>query len=441
MAEQKTISMDSEREDKVFFMTAYNVNEYKRNFSFTFKKECMKELLSQYHISTVSAGDVVYMKDGKFKFKTTFSYYKQATNYEIEAADEQSKSADYDQVMEKISKTICLKHSEKLLFDSNCFELSFIFEMESFLIKIEKGTFQVNPWGFFLNGMVIIVYEVLNYDKGSGVKYNEIFGPTNNFNIMPVNEMRYFDEPEFSEGARNISEIIYGNIIGFLESVLKNKYKADNFSLVHNILVVSNSIEDKEKYFKDVLGAGEVELQIKNLNTTTAFEYYSQEYMGVVSAVSQDAWNQVQSDCVLLEAMKMYLFLQMIVGYEIKDKLEDTIDNQLYVERLFYPSGVPIITMNVLASIKETQSFKQYKEANNFKISYFKLMQERKKNQNNLFLNILLYLLALISGIGTLQVLQAEFGWPFKVSFVILILVFIGLGIFWIYKECDKGNR
>ena len=342
--------------------------------------------------------------------------------------------------MEKISKTIFLKHSEKLLFDSNCFELSFIFEMESFLIKIEKGTFQINPWAFFLSGMVIIVYEVLNYDRGSGVKYNEIFGLTNNFNIIPVDEMRYFDEPEFSEGARNISEIIYGNIIGFLESVLKNKYNADNFSFVHNILVVSNSIEDEEKYFKDVLGAGEVELQIKNLNTTTAFEYYSQEYMGVVSAVSQDAWNQVQSDCVLLEAMKMYLCLKMIVGYEIKDKLEDIIDNQLYVERLFYPSAVPIITMNVLASIKETQSFKQYKEANDFKISYFKLMQERKKNQNNLFLNILLYLLALISGIGTLQVLQTEFGWPFRISFIILLIVFIGLGLFWIWQERNRKN-
>lgn len=440
MAEQKTISMDCRKEDKVFFMTAYNVNEYKRNFSFSFKKECIKELLSQYHISTVSAGDVVYMKDGKFKLKPTFSYYKQATNYEIEATDEQSKLADYDKVMEKISKTIFLKHSEKLLFDSNCFELSFIFEMESFLIKIKEGTFQVNPWVFFLNEMVIIIYEVLNYDKGSGVKYDEIFGPTNNFNILPVDEMRYFDEPEFSEGAKSISEIIYGNVIGFLEKVLKNKYKAENFSFVHNILVVSNAIVDEEKYFKDVLGAGEVELQIKNLNTTTAFEYYSQEYMGVVSAISQDAWNQVQSDCVLLEAMKMYLCLKMIVGYEIKDKLEDTIDNQLYVERLFYPSGVPIITMNVLASIKETQSFKQYKAANDFKISYFKLMQERKKNQNNLFLNILLYLLALISGIGTLQVLQTEFGWPFRISFIILLMVFIGLGLFWVWQERNRKN-
>ena len=67
MAEQKAISMDNQREDKVFFMTAYNVNKYKRNFSLTLKKECIKEVLSQYHISTVSAGDVVYMKDGKFK--------------------------------------------------------------------------------------------------------------------------------------------------------------------------------------------------------------------------------------------------------------------------------------------------------------------------------------------------------------------------------------
>ena len=58
-------------------MTAYNVNEYKRNFSFAIKKECITELLSEY---------------------------------------------------------------------------------------------QINPWAFFLNGMMIIGYEVLNYDIGIGIK-------------------------------------------------------------------------------------------------------------------------------------------------------------------------------------------------------------------------------------------------------------------------------
>lgn len=77
---------------------------------------------------------------------------------------------------------------------------------------------------------------------------------------------------------------------------------------------------------------------------------------------------------------KNLFVLKMIVGYEIKAKLEDTIDNQLYVERLFYPGGVPIITMNILASIKETKSFKQYKAAN--ESACIKEMKKREQAWN-----------------------------------------------------------
>lgn len=434
MIKEDSNNLENEIE-KVIFMTAYNINEYKRNFSLPFKKSDIKALLSQYHISNISVKDTIHTADGKFQLHSKFNDYKQTTNFKVEAVDEKEESIDYDKILEEVSRIIFLRHSEKLLFDSNCFEISFIFEMDSFLVKIEKGTFQIDSWAFFLNGMVIIVYEVLNYETGKSLNYDEIFGPHNHYNIMPVDEVMYFDEQVFLKETRRIPEIVYGNITEFLESLLKNKYRVDEFSFIHNILVISNSVTNVEKYFKDVLGVEEVELQIKNLNTTDSFKYYSQEYLGLITEIHEDAWNQVQSDCVILEAMKMYLCLKMIVGYEIKDKLEDTLDNQLYVERLFYPSGVPIVTMNVLDSIKETQSFKRYKAANDFKISYFKLMQERKKNQNSLFLNILLYLLALIGGIGTLQVLQTEFGWSFKVSFIILVLVFVGLGIFWVIKE------
>lgn len=44
------------------------------------------------------------------------------------------------------------------------------------------------------------------------------------------------------------------------------------------------------------------------------------------------------------------------------------------------------------------------------------------------------------SGIGTLQVLQTEFGWPFRISFIILLIVFIGLGLFWIWQERNRKN-
>lgn len=71
-----------------------------------------------------------------------------------------------------------------LLYDSNCFSVSFVFEMESFLVKIENRTCQIDAWGFLLNGMVIIVYEVLNYETGKNLNVDEIFDPHNNYNMI-----------------------------------------------------------------------------------------------------------------------------------------------------------------------------------------------------------------------------------------------------------------
>lgn len=424
--------------DTILFMTAFNVNEYKKNFFLFRGKDNIEQLLSKYHISSFLVKDIIHTRESKFKLASEFDVYKQTTNFKAEVLNKKGITDNCYESLGKMSLLIALKHSEKLLLDTTCFEISFIFDMESFLIKIEKGIYQINPVVFCLNQMFFVVYEVINYETGECVGNDEIWGSHNNFNIIPVNEAMYFDEQKFIKEARRIPEIVYKNITDFIETLTKNKFQIEEFSFVHNILVISNFIKDVEEYFEKVLGVEEMKFELQNLNTTDAFQYYSQEYLGVVTAISENQFEQGLFDCVILEAMKMYICLKLIVGFDITKKLQDTLDNQLYVQRLFFPGKVPIITWNVLDNIKKTHSFKNYKEAIDFKISYLKLLQERKRSQNALFLNILLYLLALISGIGTLQVLQTEFGWSFKATFVILILVFLGLGIYWIFRECNR---
>lgn len=45
-------------------------------------------------------------------------------------------------------------------------------------------------------------------------------------------------------------------------------------------------------------------------------------------------------------------------------------------------------------------------------------------------MNVLLYIISLLSAIGTLDVIEAHFGVPFKYSFIIVVTLFI-LGLFW----------
>ena len=87
-------------------------------------------------------------------------------------------------------------------------------------------------------------------------------------------------------------------------------------------------------------------------------------------------------------------------------------------------------THNLLNYIKESEPYKKHAEALHLKISYLTAQNELKKSRNSAILNVLLYIISLLSAIGTLDVIEAHFGVPFKYSFIIVVTLFI-LGLFW----------
>ena len=89
-----------------------------------------------------------------------------------------------------------------------------------------------------------------------------------------------------------------------------------------------------------------------------------------------------------------------------------------------------IETHNLLNYIKESEPYKKHAEALHLKISYLTAQNELKKSRNSAILNVLLYIISLLSAIGTLDVIEAHFGVPFKYSFIIVVTLFI-LGLFW----------
>ena len=66
----------------------------------------------------------------------------------------------------------------------------------------------------------------------------------------------------------------------------------------------------------------------------------------------------------------------------------------MQIEYLSFVSGTPILTINAIDNMKQTETFKRNKSAIEFKISYLNLEEERRKNKNAFLLNILLYILA-----------------------------------------------
>lgn len=435
---QKVNNSKESAQDCVVFMTAYNINKFNKKLSFFQKRDKLLDLLSECHISSLVSQNFMLTQKGRLKYSTKFNSHKQTTEFHFDVCKKEDKIENYSEEINQVSWFLLLNHSMELLLDRTMFEISFFINMERFLVSVDSQLLQVDPIVFFFNGMVFINFELINYDTGVPLKKDSIYGRDNNYNIIPVDGMQYFNGKELVTDTRRIPNIIFENVCDFFERVTRYKFQIDNFSYVHNLFVISNSIKNMDAYFLNVLGAEGLEIELKSINSSNAYQYYSQEYLGVVTSVSEKNRKQALFDCQLLEVLKMYFSLNQIINFEITEKLDETINNQIRIDRLSFVSKTPIITLSAIANMKKTESFKRYKDAIDFKISYLSLLQERKKNKNALLMNILIYILTFIGGIGTLQVLQTELGWSFKICAVILGVIFIGLGVFWVLQERKK---
>lgn len=254
--------------------------------------------------------------------------------------------------------TLYLQHSAKALLDSTLIELNTCFNLERFLIVFDNKVYQVDPMAFIMSGSLMVCFELIDFETAIPLDATSIFGRSNNFGIKPIDKIKYFDESEFREDNRKITDIVFDNVYGFLTNTSGNKWKVGSYSYVHNTLVLSNKIDQISDYFQCVLGGKIEDFNVRNLSATDAFKFYATEYLGVVTDVeSGKDKHHILNDCILLESFKMFVLLKMIIDYEIHDKMDEIIDHQIYAKSQLHPLHVPIITLNVIDNLMETYSF------------------------------------------------------------------------------------
>lgn len=424
-------------EDVVVFMAAYEVNEFKKNF-ILFKKHINKKVLMQkHHISGISHDGLYLTPEHKIRYTSEFNPIELNSVMHFDFADKKAKESFDQKELEAMIYTTSFEQRARALLDEEAIEISTSFNMESFLVEINKQVFQVDPIAFFLNTSLIVTFELINFNTGIPLTNNDIYGRSNNFSILPIQKIKYFNEEQFAilDKEKHISDVIYDNIWDFFESVGNNKWIAEQYSYLHNILVISNNIKEPEGYFQNVLGAKIDNFSLSNLGSNSEYQYYAKEFLALVTNVTEESKADILVDIQVLEAFKMYLYLQLIIDYDINHELNKLVDNQAFVKSLLFPRHVPIITMNVIDNLKDTVTFKASEQALEFKIETLKLLQQRKRNNNGIFLNVLLFILALISSLQSLDILHREFGIPFRGGLVVVSLGFISLLIVWLYKE------
>lgn len=427
------------RKDTIVFMTAYNINKLTKKLPSLRKKSGFEQLLKKHHISSFASDNTVVTSTGKVKYTITHDPITQSSkcNFNVESKDKCLD--DFRDDLKGISWLLLLKHSAEKLFDKSLYEVSFCFNMKQFLVTINSELFQVDPLVFFLNGTAFVSYELIHFDSGIPIKSTEIHNIKSNYNTFPVENIRYFEEDSiFSSENRNISQIILNNVFSFLNELTNFKYAIDSFSYLHNTLIITNSQNDIKDYVQTVAGAILPDLSLANLSSTQDYSYFSFDSLGVITPLKSKDTSQIIFDGLLLESLKMYLLLHLIIDFEITETLDTTLDRKMHIERLLYPGSVPIITHNLIDNVKNTSSYKKYSAAIDFKINYLKMVQDRRLNTNNRLLNILLYILTFMGSVGTLQILEEKFNLSFSIGLIVAVILFVGFGVFWLINETRK---
>lgn len=325
---------------------------------------------------------------------------------------------------------INLRHAQSILVDERYFKIEFTFWLEPFLVWINGQMYQIDAGAFMMNSVLFIVFEVINYKTGKPLAKDDVGAKAENYNLLSVEKYQFFDEEKPVEAGMKISEIIYENISEFIWELTNKCYRSQEYFFVHDTLVFSNNIENISDYFCKLIDTKAPAEPIKDISTVEIYQYYPQAGCSVVSDFDCDNFQPILYSAIILESLKLYIHIFQNSNLENETDLRRSVRNDIYLQNLFCSPNLPIETHNLLNYIKESEPYKKHAEALHLKISYLTAQNELKKSRNSAILNVLLYIISLLSAIGTLDVIEAHFGVPFKYSFIIVVTLFI-LGLFW----------
>lgn len=427
--------------DTIVFMSAYETTKYSKSIQFFRKTSAFSILLDKHHISYILKGDKLISSKGALKLCAEYDYIQQSTAFSFSTINEKSDIDNFEEIIKRTGSCIKLLHTQSVLSDPVYFNIDFFISMEQFLVYIGERAFQIDPVIFLLNSALIIAFEVIDFETGNPLKKDDVLGRLGNYNLLTIKGYQYFGEQSITPSDNKISEIIYHNVSNFFSEMTGKKFIPEDYSFIHNTLVLSNSIDDIKDYFCRLIGTKEIPSPLVNISTTENYQYYPQDGSCVITKYNSDDVSFPLYNGILFEAIKMYVYLTQIINLEITLDVNKVMRNDLYLENLFFAPHVPIETHNLLNYVYKTNSFQHHKEATRLKISYMTAENDSKKSRNGVLLNILLYIVSLIGAIGTLDTLECRLNIPFKYSFSAVILIFSVFGIIWGITEWRQNKR
>ncbi|QIB69429.1 hypothetical protein Ami103574_08840 [Aminipila butyrica] len=362
--------------DTIVFMSAYETTKYSKSKLSFKQKPDLDTLLDKHNLTYMLMDDKLISSKGTLKLSAKCDYIQQNTAFSFEPIKKKHTLDDFDEIIERTGFCIKLLHAQSVLADSLYFK--------------------IDPVIFSVNRTLIITFEVIDFETGSTLKKDDVFGKKGNYNLLTINGYQYFGQESTTPSNDKISEIIYNNVSSFFSEIIGEKFVPEDYSFIHNTLVLSNEINDVSDYFCNLIGTRELPSPLENISTTETYQYYPQDGASVITNYNPDDVDIPLYNGIILEAIKLTIYLSQIINLEITKDMNEVIRNDLYLENLFFAPHVPIETHNLLSYIYNTNSFQHHKEATKLKVSYMAAENESKRSRNGVLLNVLLYILDIV---------------------------------------------
>lgn len=422
--------------DIVMFMTSFKLSNVPRLRKLYKKKTNIKKLMEKHHIDNCMFNNKLFTQSGILSIEKQYDYIKQSTKYKYNPPAE-VELKDFEEDISSMDWFVKLVHAGNTLLDENYFKLNIGINYERFLVNIGSKTYQVDPLVYLINDVLYITFELIDFETGFPLRNYDIFGITNNFNILKVDTCRYFSDNTIINTNNNIPNIIFQDIICFFSDFLGYKFDESNNSWIHNIAVLTQEEIDIASYFDKVLGVKKSDSEYIDISTQSNYRYYLKEYLSLNIYFDND-FELILRDFQILESLKMYIFTERIVYNYFMDNLKDTLQEHLKLKYIISSSNMPIASVNIFKTLEETETYKRQEKALELKIKLLEIENKDRLNRNTLLLNILVYGLTFLGSIGSAEIIEEKFNIPFIIIFVFLCVVFMGLGIYWIFKEKSK---
>lgn len=427
--------------DTVIFMSAYETTKYSKARKLFPPKVDVAKLLKKHHISYLMYQNKIIAPDGILELNPEYDDVAQETTYTYEAIGKDKSIDDYDELINNTGACIKLMHSCAVLTDPAYFRIDHVFGLESFVVYIDDAVFQIDPLVFSFNRAYIVAYEMIDLATGMPLGRDDTSPKMRNWNLRKIKGYKYFNEDFSNLSNYTIPELIFTHISDYFYELVGKRFAPNDYTYVHDTLVMSNGVRNVEKYFNKLLGFKTPPSPLENISTTDNYEYYLQDGASLVIKYNRGGIDNAIYNALIYESIKLHIYLRQIINEDTTEDLNMVMRNDLYLENLFFAPHVPAETKNVLRCIYNSVSYQQRKKAVKLKISYMRAENEVKKNRNTIFLNILLYIAALLGAISTLDILDSRLNIPFEYSIIIVVLLFGALGAIWLFLEYRNNKK